>query len=77
MAFHQSRPPTTEFQAAVTNERPVGTGELAFDAPSLAFTALRSPCLTGSYEGIASVKTVDLAMKPPLGKEVYRTTAKV
>ncbi len=59
----QLRPPTTEFQATVTNERPVGTGELAFDAPSLAFTALRSPCLAGSFEGIATAK-------PPLGKEI-------
>ncbi len=32
--------------------------------------ALRSPCLAGSFEGIASVKTVDLAAKPPLGKEI-------
>ncbi len=62
-ALRQSRPPTTEFQAAVTNERPVGTGELAFDAPSLAFTALWSPCLAGSFEEIAMAK-------PPLGKEI-------
>ncbi len=68
-ALRQSRPPTTEFQAAVTNERPVGTGEQALNAPP-AFTALRSPCLAGSFEGIASVKTVDLAAKPPLGKEI-------
>ncbi len=56
-ALRQSRPPTTEFQAAVTNERPVGTGEQALNAPP-AFTALRSPCLTGSFEGIASVEAV-------------------
>ncbi len=62
-ALHQSRPPIKEFQAAVTNERPVGTEELAFDAPSPAFTALRSPCLAGSFEGIAMAK-------PPLGKEI-------
>ncbi len=69
-ALRQSMPPTTEFQAAVTNERLVGTGELAFDAPSPAFTALRSPCLAGSFEGIVLVETVDLAAKPPLGKEI-------
>ncbi len=68
MALHQSRPPMMEFQAAVTNERPVGTGEALSVLP--AFTALRSPCLAGSFEGIASVKTVDLAVKPPLGKEI-------
>ncbi len=62
-AWHQSRPPTTEFQATVMNARPVGMGELAFDAPSLAFTALRSPCLAGSFEEIATAK-------PPLGKEI-------
>ncbi len=51
-----------EFQAAVTNEQPVGTGEQAPSA-SPAFTALQSPCLAGSFEGIA-------AAKPPLGKEI-------
>ncbi len=50
---------------AVTNERPEGTGEQA--APSECLTppdeaALRSPCLAGSFEGIAKVK-------PPLVKE--------
>ncbi len=68
-ALRQSRPPTTEFQAAVTNERPVGTGEKVLNAPP-AFTALWSPCLAGSFEGIASVETVDLAAKPPLGKDI-------
>ncbi len=68
-ALCQSRPPTTEFQAAVTNERPVGTEGVALSA-STAFTALRSSCLTGSFEGIASVEAVDLAAKPPLGKEI-------
>ncbi len=32
--------------------------------------ALRSPCLAGSFEGIALAETVDLAAKPPLGKEI-------
>ncbi len=41
---------------------PVGTGEQVLSASS-AFTALWSPCLTGSFEGIAMVK-------PPLGKEI-------
>ncbi len=69
-ALRQSRPPfKPEFQAAVTNGRPVGTGEKALNAPP-AFTALRSPCLAGSFEGIASVEAVDLATKPPLGKEI-------
>ncbi len=68
MVLRQSRPPTTEFQAAVTNGQPVGTEGVALSA-STAFTALRSPCLAGSFEGIASVETVDLPMKPPLGKE--------
>ncbi len=58
-----------EFQATVMNGQLVGTGEQVLNAPP-AFTALRSPCLTGSFEGIASVKTVDLAAKPPLGKEI-------
>ncbi len=53
----------------MTNERPVGTGEQALNAPP-AFTALQSPCLAGSFEGIALVETVDLAAKPPLGKEI-------
>ncbi len=61
-ALRQSRPSLGEFQAAVTNERPVGTGEQALSA-SPAFTALWSPCLAGSFEGIA-------AAKPPLGKEI-------
>ncbi len=69
-ALRQSRPPfKPEFQAAVTNGRPVGTEGDTLSA-STAFTALRSPCLAGSFEGIASVKTVDLATKPPLGKEI-------
>ena len=70
MALCQSRPPfKPEFQAAVTNGQPVGTeGDML--SASTAFTALRSPCLAGSFEGIASVKTVDLAAKPPLGKEI-------
>ncbi len=68
--LHQSRPPfKPEFQAMVTNGRPVGTEEGA-RSTSPAFMALRSPCLAGSFEGIASVKTVDLAAKPPLGKEI-------
>ncbi len=68
--LRQLRPPfKPEFQAAVTNERPVGTEGVALSA-STAFTALRSPCLAGSFEGIASVETVDLAAKPPLGKEI-------
>ncbi len=58
-----------EFQAAVMNERPVGTEGVVLSA-STAFMALRSPCLAGSFEGIASVETVDLAAKPPLGKEI-------
>ncbi len=68
-ALRQSRPPMMEFQAAVTNERPVGTEGVVLSV-STAFTALRSPCLAGSFEGIALVETVDLAMKPPLGKEI-------
>ncbi len=65
-AWHQSEPPTTEDQ---TNKRPVGTGEKALNAPP-AFTALRSPYLVGSFEGITSDKTVCLDAKPPLGKEI-------
>ncbi len=65
-AWHQSETPTTEDQ---TNERPVGTGEKALNAPP-AFTALRSPCLAGSFEGIASDKTICLDVKPPLVKEI-------
>ncbi len=70
MALHQSRPPTTEFQAAVTNERPVWDREQALNTPP-AFTALQSPCLAGSFEGIAvSQDSWELAAKPPLGKEI-------
>ncbi len=69
-ALRQSRPPCKpEFQAAVMNGRPVGTGEQALNAPP-AFTALQSPCLAGNFKGIVSVKTADLAAKPPLGKEI-------
>ncbi len=48
--------------AAVTNARPVGTGEHTLSVPS-GETALQSPSLTGSYEGIALAK-------PPLVKEI-------
>ncbi len=69
-ALRQSRPPCKpEFQAAVTNGRPVGTEGDTLSA-STAFTALWSPCLAGIFEGIALVETVDLAAKPPLGKEI-------
>ncbi len=61
MALCQSRPSFGEFQAAVTNERPVGAGERAYTAPPDG-TALQSPCLAGSFEGIAMAK-------PPLVKE--------
>ncbi len=61
-ALPQSRPSLGEFQATVTNERPDGTGEQAPSAPP-GEMALRSPCLAGSFEGIASVK-------PPLVKEI-------
>ncbi len=64
-AWHQSEPPTMEDQRT---ERPVGTGEKALNAPP-AFTALRSPCLAGSFEGIPSDKTICLDAKPPLVKE--------
>ncbi len=50
------------------NERPVGTGEKALNAPP-ACTALRSPYLVGSFEGITSDKTICLDAKPPLVKE--------
>ncbi len=62
-ALRQSRPPFGEFQAAVMNERLVGAGEQAPIGEPPGFTALWSPCLTGSFEGIATVK-------PPLGKEI-------
>ncbi len=65
-AWHQAEPPTTGDQP---NERPVGTGEKALNAPP-AFTALRSPYLVGSFEGIPSDKTICLDAKPPLGKEI-------
>ncbi len=61
-ALRQLRPSLGEFQAAVMNERPDGTGEQAPSAPP-GKTALRSPCLAGSFEGIA-------AAKPPLVKEI-------
>ncbi len=59
-AGHQSRhfPLGT---AAVTNARPDGTGEQAPSTPP-GEMALWSPCLAGSFEGIA-------AAKPPLVKE--------
>ncbi len=60
--LRQSRPSLGEFQAAVTNERLDGTGKQALSTPP-GETALWSPCLTGSFEGIA-------AAKPPLVKEI-------
>ncbi len=60
--LRQSRPPSGEFQGAVTNKRLVRTEGQAPSA-STAFTALRSPCLAGSFKGIAMAK-------PPLGKEI-------
>ncbi len=68
--LRQSRPPfKPQFQAAVTNGRPVGTEGGTLSA-STAFTALRSPCLAGSFKGIALVETTNIAAKPPLGKEI-------
>ncbi len=61
MAEHQSRPFPLG-TAAVMNARPDGTGEQAPSTPP-GETALRSPHLAGSYEGIATVK-------PPLVKEI-------
>ncbi len=62
-ALHESRPSLGEFQATVTNERPLGAGEQAPISAPPGEIALRSPCLAGSFEGIA-------AAKPPLVKEI-------
>ncbi len=61
--LRQSRPSLGEFQAAVMNEWPLGTGEHPPIGDPPGETALRSPCLAGSFEGIATVK-------PPLVKEI-------
>ncbi len=62
-AEHQLRSPLGEFQTAVTNAQPDGAGDQAPSTPLGKITALRSPCLAGSYEGIAMAK-------PPLVKEI-------
>ncbi len=67
MVLHQSS--GSRGVHAVTNERLDGTGEQAPSAPP-GKTALQSPCLTGSFEGIA-------ATKPPSGKRDYHMVAKV
>ncbi len=51
-ALCQSRPPLGEFQAAVTNEQPVGTEGVALST-STAFMALRGSSRAASLEGIA------------------------
>ncbi len=61
--LRQSRPSFGEFQATVTNKRPIGAGEHAPISAPPGRTALRSPCLAGSFEGIAMAK-------PPLVKEI-------
>ncbi len=75
-ALHQSRPPTTEFQAAVTNERPVGTRGTG---------AERTPCIYGSTEslphrefrGNSVSQDSGSCRETSSGKRDYRTTAKV
>ncbi len=61
MVVHQSRH-SPSGTATVTNVQLDGAGEQAPSAPP-GKTALRSPCLAGSFEGIA-------AAKPPLVKEI-------